>query len=220
MHAILHYNSLLQNDLGCLQLRRFGVTIVTPTSVSLLDRLKVASCDGSDWRQFESMYLPLIRRWVSRVPGLGSDVDDVSQDVLVILVREISRFERQREGSFRAWLRQVTVNRIRVHRRQRFRQPAVAADQAEGFLDQVADSNTLLAQQFDEEHDKHVCDALLATVRPDFSEATWAAFQQFGLKGRTASDVARELKMTVNAVIKAKARVLSRLRQESRGLLD
>jgi RNA polymerase sigma-70 factor (ECF subfamily) len=209
-----------QHDLGCIHRCRFEVAIVTPTSVSLLDRLKVAACDGSDWKQFEGLYLPLIRRWVSRVPGMGSDVDDVSQDVLVILVREIPRFERQREGSFRAWLRQVTVNRIRVYRRQKFRQPAAAADQTEGFLDQVADSNTLLAQQFDDEHDKHLCDALLATVRPDFSEATWAAFQQFALKGRPAIDVARELKMTVNAVIKAKARVLSRLRQESRGLLD
>ena len=112
------------------------------------------------------------------------------------------------------------MNRVKVHRRQLYRQPALAADQADGFLDQMADSNSLLARQFDQDHDKHVCDTLLAAVRPDFNPSSWDAFQQFALEGRPAADVARGLKMTVNAVIKAKARVLSRLRQEARGLLD
>ena len=72
----------------------------------------------------------------------------------MVLVREIPRFERRREGSFRAWLRQVTVNRVRVSKRQCHRQPAVAADQTDSILDQVADSNSLLARQFDEKHDR------------------------------------------------------------------
>ena len=193
---------------------------MTPTSVSLLDRLKVARSDASEWKQFESMYLPLIRRWVSRIPGLGSEVDDVTQEVLLVLVREIPRFERQRLGSFRAWLRQVTVNRVRVYRRQHFRQPAMARDQTDGYLDQIADSNGVLAKQFDQEHDKHICATLLAAVRPDFNQETWDAFQQFALEARTAADVARELGLTVNAVIKAKARVLNRLREEAGGFLE
>jgi len=193
---------------------------VTPTSVSLLDRLKVARSDAPEWKQFEVMYLPLIRRWVSRIPGLGSEVDDVTQEVLLVLVREIPRFERQRLGSFRAWLRQVTVNRVRVYRRQHFRQPAMVGDQTDGFLDQIADSNNVLAQQFDQEHDKHICATLLTSVRPDFNQETWDAFQQFALEGRPASDVARELNTSVNAVIKAKARVLNRLREEAGGFLE
>jgi len=188
--------------------------------VSLLDRLKVARSDASEWKQFELMYLPLIRRWVSRIPGLGSEVDDVTQEVLLVLVREIPRFERQRLGSFRAWLRQVTVNRVRVYRRQHFRQPAMARDQTDGYLDQIADSNSVLAKQFDQEHDKHICATLLAAVRPDFNQETWDAFQQFALEARTAADVARELGLTVNAVIKAKARVLNRSREEAGGFLE
>ena len=133
---------------------------------------------------------------------------------------EIPRFERQRLGSFRAWLRQITVNRVRVHRRQHYRQPAVAADQTDGFLDQIADSNSLLARQFDEEHDKHVCDALKSAVKSDFDQSTWDAFQQFAVEGRPAAEVAAELGMTVNAVVKAKARVLRRLREEAGGFLE
>jgi len=193
---------------------------VTPTSLSLLDRLKVARADASDWNRFEAMYRPLIRRWIGQIPGLGNDIEDVTQEVMLVLVQEIPRFERQRLGSFRAWLRQITVNRVRVHRRKHYRQPAVAADQADGFLDQFADSNSLLARRFDEEHDKHVCDSLQSAVRSDFDPATWDAFQQFAVEGRPAADVAHELGMTVNAVVKAKARVLRRLREEAGGFLD
>ncbi len=193
---------------------------MTPTSLSLLDRLKVARANAPEWNQFEAIYRPLIRRWIGQVPGLGTEVDDVVQEVMLVLVREIPRFERQRLGSFRAWLRKITVNRVRVYRRQRYRRPAVAADQTDTFLDQVADSNSLLAKQFDQEHDKHICNALRSAVRPDFNQTTWDAFEQFAVEWRPAAEVARELGLTVNAVVKAKARVLNRLREEAGGFLE
>jgi RNA polymerase sigma-70 factor (ECF subfamily) len=189
--------------------------------VSLLDRLKAARPDAPNWGHFEALYKPLIHRWIGRIPGLEGEVEDVVQEVFLVLVQEVPRFERRREGSFRAWLRQLTVNRVRVYRRRRYRQPRVLADQTDAFLDQVADSNSLLARQFDQEHDKHVCDALLAIVQKDFDPSTWRAFQMFALEGRPAVEVARELApMTVNAVIKAKSRVLARLREEAGGLLE
>jgi RNA polymerase sigma-70 factor (ECF subfamily) len=166
------------------------------------------------------MYRPLIRGWIGRIPGLGNEVDDVTQEVLLALVRELPRFDRRREGSFRAWLRQVTVNRVRVHRRVRYRQPAALGDQTDGFLDRMVDSSSDLAKKLDEEHDKHVCDALKSAVRADFNDSTWDAFQQFAVEGRPAALVARDLGLTVNAVVKAKARVLGRLREEAGGLLE
>ena len=41
---------------------------MTPTSVSLLDRLKGARADASDWNRFEALYRPLIRRWIGQIP--------------------------------------------------------------------------------------------------------------------------------------------------------
>ena len=98
---------------------------MNPTSISLLDRLKGASPDDPDWNRLQEIYLPLIQRWLKRVPGLDEEAADLAQEVLVIMAREIPRFDRQREGSFRAWLRQVTVNKVRNHRRKRHRRPAV-----------------------------------------------------------------------------------------------
>jgi RNA polymerase sigma-70 factor, ECF subfamily len=220
LYEIRHRQRANTNDCRALTFQLLNSTTVDLTSASLLDRLKVARSDASDWHRFESMYRPLIRCWIARIPGLGDEIDDVVQEVLLVVVREIPRFVRQREGSFRAWLRRITVNRVRAYRRQRFQQPVALDDQTEGFLDRMVDSKSDLASKLDKEHDQYVCDALLSAVRPDFNQSTWDAFQQFAVEGRRAADVARELGVTVNSVVKAKTRILIRLRQEAGTLLE
>jgi RNA polymerase sigma-70 factor (ECF subfamily) len=194
---------------------------VNRTSQSLFERLKAADADSSVWDQFHDIYRPLIRRWIGRIPGLQGEVEDVAQDVFLVLLREVRGFERQREGSFRVWLRRITVNRVKEHQRKRRKQPQPLSDQTNAFLDQLADSKSLLAKQVDKEHHDHVCNALLATVRNDFDPSTWRAFELFALEGRPAAEVARELApMTENAVVKAKARVLKRLREAAGEFLE
>jgi RNA polymerase sigma-70 factor (ECF subfamily) len=192
---------------------------VNPTSFSLLDRLKAATPEASDWNRLQGIYLPLVERWLSRVPGLGDESADLAQEVLVVVFREIPRFERRREGSFRAWLRQVTVNKILNYRRQRQRRPTVGLDPADGFLERLSDPNGDLAREWDRDHDKHVVEKLLAIVRSDFTPTTWEAFRRFGLDGVPAVRVAEELGLSENAIILAKSRVLKRLREEAGDLL-
>jgi RNA polymerase sigma-70 factor (ECF subfamily) len=187
--------------------------------VSLLDRLKVARPDASDWNRLQGIYLPLISRWLGRIPGLGVEADDLAQEVFVVLIREIPRFERQREGSFRAWLRQVTVNKVRTHRRKRHRRAAMSLDPANGFLDSLADPNGDLAREWDLDHDRHVFHNLLAIVQPDFNTTAWEAFRRFALDGLPAAKVAEEMGLTINSVIQSKSRVLKRLREEAGELL-
>ncbi len=73
---------------------------MNPTSISLLDRLKAARPDASDWHRLQGIYMPLIQRWLGRVPGLGDEAGDLAQEVFIVVVRELPRFERLREGSF------------------------------------------------------------------------------------------------------------------------
>ena len=192
---------------------------MNPTSVSLLDRLKAAQPDASDWARLHAIYLPLIERWLYRVPGLGDESADLAQEVLMVVIREVPRFDRRREGSFRAWLRQVTVNKIRIYSRKRRRRPAVGLDAADSFLDSLADPKGSLAQEWDLEHDRHVFQKLLAVVQPDFNPRTWEAFRRFALDGLPAAQVAEETGSTVNAVLQAKSRILKRLREEAGELL-
>jgi RNA polymerase sigma-70 factor (ECF subfamily) len=191
------------------------------TSLGLLDRLKHAKPDSSEWQRLRDIYLPLIRHWLSGVPGLRDEADDLAQDVLVVVFRDLPSFERRRDGAFRAWLRQITANRIRAFSKTRRKQPlAGLGEQADQLLAQLADSNSDLARQWDREHDQHVLQKLLALVRPDFEAKTWQAFTRFALEDMLAARVAGELGMSESAVVQAKFRILKRLREEAGELLD
>ncbi len=189
------------------------------TSVSLLDRLKVARPEAADWQHLQGIYLPLIQRWACRVPGLRDEADDLAQEVFLVVIRELPRFERRREGSFRAWLRTITVNKARSFCKQRDRRRTVGLDLTDGFLDKMADPESDLARQWDREHDELVVQKVLAAVQPDFTPPTWEAFRRFAIDGLPAARVAEELGMTENAVLLAKSRVVRRLREEAGDLL-
>ena len=70
------------------------------TSASLLERLRTAGPGAADWRRLHDLYLPLVRAWVAQA-GLTADADDLAQDVLVVLVRELPGLRWQRDRSFR-----------------------------------------------------------------------------------------------------------------------
>ena len=108
---------------------RPGSSYNTPSDRGQREPCRVKDC-GPDFRQparpaqggpagghrlgrLQGIYLPLVQRWLRRVPGLGNEADDLAQEVFVVVVRELPRFERRREGSFRAWLRTITANKAR-----------------------------------------------------------------------------------------------------------
>jgi RNA polymerase sigma-70 factor, ECF subfamily len=192
---------------------------VDTTSASLLERLRTAGPQAADWRRLHDLYLPLVRAWLAQA-GLAAEADDLAQEVLVVLVRELPGFRRQRDGSFRSWLRRVTVNRVRSWRQARARHPVAGLDATDHFVNQLEDPASELSARWDREHDRHVCQQLLATVRPDCEPATWKAFCLFALEGRSAAETAAETGLTENAVMLAKSRLLRRLRQEAAGLID
>jgi RNA polymerase sigma-70 factor (ECF subfamily) len=191
------------------------------TSFSLLERLKRAPPDAPDWRRLEAIYRPLIHAWLSRIPGLRDEADDLTQEVLLVVLRELPSFVRQRDGAFRAWLRQVTVNRIRAFCKARQKRPrAGVSDEVDALLAQLADGQSDQSRQWERDHDRHVLQKLLALVRPDFEPNTWQAFTRFALDGLPALEVAQELGMSESAVVQSKFRVLKRLREEARDLVD
>jgi RNA polymerase sigma-70 factor (ECF subfamily) len=189
------------------------------TSLSLLDRLQQQP-DAEAWRRLVDLYTPLIRGWLRRQQVAPHDADDLSQDVLAVVVRELPDFRHSgRPGAFRAWLRTVTVHRARnFWRQRRAHPPAAGGSDFLKVLDQLEDPDSALSRQWDQEHDRHVARRLMELLEPQFAPNTWRAFRRAVLDGVKAADVAAELGMSVNAVLLAKSRVLRRLRQELGGL--
>lgn len=191
------------------------------TSASLLDGLQKQD-DPAAWQRLVALYTPLIRGWLRQHARLDQDVDDLVQDILTVVVRKLPTFRREpRTGAFRRWLKNITVNCLRNFWRTRRNQPAAPgnSDFAQ-MLQELENPESHLSRVWDQEHDRHVMHYLLELIRPCFQPVTWQAFQRVALDGAPADEVAAALGVSVNAVFIAKSRVLARLRQEGRDLID
>jgi len=158
-----------------------------------------------------SLYRPLLTAWLRKYHVQDSDLDDLMQEVLIAVSKDVSTFQHNgRPGAFRAWLRSIMVNRLRNFWRSRGRQlQAQGGSDIQLRLAQLDDPSSEMSQLWNREHDLHVARRLLRQVESDFTQQTWAAFTKVGIEGRRT-----------NAVLIAKSRVLSRLRQEAAGLID
>ncbi len=189
------------------------------TSVSLLDRLR-REPDGASWRRLVELYTPLLEGWLRRYDLQAADVDDLVQDVLAVVLRELPQFDHNRRpGAFRKWLRTVLVNRLRKFWQRRHAGPAAAGgSDFLRMLEDLEDPDSDTSRRWDREHDAFVARRLLRLIEPDFAPTTWRAFQRLVLEGVPAAEVAKQVGITRNAVFIAKSRVLSRLRAELAGL--
>ena len=185
------------------------------TPLSLIERVR-DSTDAVSWRRLVDLYDPLIRRWLRRSVE-GADEDDLVQEVLGAVLGAMPTFEHSgRPGAFRHWLRTTTGHHLSAFwRRRKSREVVQPFD-----WDQLQEPESDLSRLWDREHDEHVARRLLELMEPEFSPTTWRAFRRQVLDGLKPAEVAAELGTSVNAVLLAKSRVLARLRQEGRGLID
>jgi RNA polymerase sigma-70 factor (ECF subfamily) len=191
------------------------------TSVSLLERLRLHP-DAPAWQRLVDLYTPLIRAWLQRYGVQPADADDLVQEVMGVLIRELPGFEHERRtGSFRRWLRSITVNRLRAFWRARRGRPiSVGGSDFGRLLSELEDPESGLSRDWDVEHDCHVARRLLELIESEFEPATWQAFHMLVMEGKPTAAVAAKLGVSANSVRIAKSRVLSRLRQEMHGLVE
>ena len=190
------------------------------TSLSLLDRLN-RQPDAETWTRLVELYTPVLRTWLRQYDALAeADVEDLVQEVLLTVSREVAQFEPLGKGAFRAWLRTILVNRLRHFWRSRQHRPiAVGGSDFLDQLEQLSGDGTVASQRWDLEHDRQVMGRLLDLVEPRFAPPTWQAFRRQVLDGVSAEEVAVELVMPLHSVYAAKSRVLKALRTLANGLI-
>jgi RNA polymerase sigma-70 factor (ECF subfamily) len=189
------------------------------TSVSLLERLAGTPTDA-DWRRLHDLYQPLLRAWMARAGVPPADADDLSQEVLLVVFREVAGFDRHRPGAFRSWLRTILVHRLHDFFRSARYRPVATGDS--GFLQRLNEleaPESELSRLWEREHDEYLAGRLMRCVQGDFSSTTWQAFQRHVLEGQSAAQVARDLDLSVDSVLAAKSRILRRLREGLAGLV-
>lgn len=189
---------------------------MTSTSVTLLQRVRRRE-DREAWARLVSLYTPLLLRW-TRLAGLPeADAADLVQDVFVVLAAKLPDFEYDPiQGSFRGWLKTVTVNKCREQQRRR-KQPAAQG----GVNDPLGLIPDPAVDAFWEtEYRQYLSRKALQVMQSQFEPSTWQACWRKVVEGQAAAEVAQELGLSEAAVYVAKSRVLRRLRHELAGLID
>lgn len=192
------------------------------TPPSLLNRLREHPQDADAWQRFDALYRPLLQTWLRHYALQHSDVEDLVQQVLAVVVRELPSFQYSPErGTFRGWLRTILANRLREFWRARKTRRETTGDR--DFYDQsvaaLEDPTSDLSRLWEQEHDRHVARQFLSLIEHDFAPTTWEAFRRV-MAGERAAAVAADLKLSINAVYLAKSSILKRLRQEMAGLSE
>jgi RNA polymerase sigma-70 factor (ECF subfamily) len=190
------------------------------TRQSLLLRAQTGETDA--WKDLTDLYRPLILGWLNRQGVPARDLEDLSQEVLLSVVKHLPSFQHSgNRGAFRTWLRTIVCRRAADYWR------AIDGDtQARGgsgaaaALQAIADPDSELNRQWDEEHDRYVVHCLLDLVEEEFEPITRQAFRRLALDGISGAEAAEELGLSVVAVYVAKSRVLARIRQKAEGLID
>jgi RNA polymerase sigma-70 factor, ECF subfamily len=200
-----------------------GVAMIPPggrefsRSISSTLLAGVRAGQSAAWERLVDVWGPLIYGWCRREGLQASDAQDVVQVVLAKIFLNLPTFRRE---SFRRWVSSITRNEIIDRYRGGLNQPEpIGGSSANQFIQTRADPKCTAPGNNETEPPDHDTNSLLArrvldVIRTDFSEKTFQAFWRTAVDGLSAPEVAKELRMTPEAVRQAKRRVLERVRGE------
>lgn len=187
------------------------------TSESLLFRLQSSgeSVDQTAWEQFVGLYTPLIFHWGRKV-GLGqADAENLVQDVVTTVFRQLPNFQYDRSRSFRGWLRTVTLNTFRTTARKKSSKVKTAtASVLEGLASFEEAEST-----WDIDYARMLVSQTMEGMKSDFAPATWKALELVFTDSTPVDVAATQTGVSPWTIYSAKARLLKRLREQLDGLL-
>lgn len=184
------------------------------TSESLLLKLRKAK-DQQAWSKFVRLYTPLLFYWARQTGLRSEDAADLVQEVLTIVFRKLPGFEYDSNKSFRSWLRTITINKHREFCRRR----SVSRNAATGtVLKQLAVADP--ESSWDISYQRSLFVTAMEMLKPEFRPKTWDAVNKFVVERRPAAEVSAETGVSVWTIYAAKSRLLARLREELKDLVE
>jgi len=192
---------------------------VPETRPSLILRLRDPS-DEAAWEQFVAIYRPVIVR-LAVLKGLPHpDAEDLAQQVLLSVSKNIVRWEQDPERArFRTWLtrvvRNATLNALT-------RGPAdcgAGGTAAMLALDRQVDRSADDAALFELEERREAFRWIADQIREEFEPRTWDAFWLTAVDGLSAAEAAKRTQKSVGTVYVARSRVMQRIQAELQQLL-
>lgn len=195
------------------------------TSESLLLHLqRYADANSSDvdnsakkeqaWDTFVRLYTPLIFYWARKVGLDQSDAADLVQDVFAIVFRKLPDLKYDPQGSFRGWLRTVTMNKFREQRRKKTLPTVDATESLMGKLASIPQAEST----WDLDYGRILLKQAMDEMKCDFEPATWRALKSVMSLSSSVDQAAKEHNVSPWTIYSARSRLMRKLREQLDGM--
>ena len=184
------------------------------TRVTLLQRAKDPN-DHEAWDEFVKYYEGYIRVILYKMEINPSDLDDLTQNILIALWKFLPEMQYNKEkAKFRTWMSRVVKNKVIDN----YRSNARLKDKhdklvPEGEVLFATYSESELDELFISEWKVYIVKTALEAIAGQFSEQAIIAFKM-SMSGADSSTISRELGIKPNSVNKLKNRVKHKLTEE------
>lgn len=180
-------------------------------SPSTLLQLRSNPSDHEAWRAFVGTYGRVIRQWCRRWGLQPADAEDVSQEVLIAVARQLPTLSDDPTRNFAGFLRLITYrSRCRFLSRRRVEPGLLRGEEA-------ADRSSLdFLERLALDAEREILGRAIDRVRRRVSPRTWEAFRQTAFEDRAGIEVAERLQVRVATVFVGVSRVRKLLREEIR----
>jgi RNA polymerase sigma-70 factor (ECF subfamily) len=181
------------------------------TRHSLIQRLQEGG-DEAAWEEFASIYRPIIVRIALRKQLQFDDAEDLAQQVLVLVLKNISKWKTDpARARFRTWLQTLVRNAMMNALTRRPKDQPSGGTTSLQQLHQRPDKADSL--WFDLEWQRETLRWVAQQVHGEFESTTWTAFWDTAIEQLPAQEVAERMGKSVGAVYIARSRVMQRIKQ-------
>lgn len=173
----------------------------------------VGACqhDPERWREFNSIYRPMLMAFLRKQRLSDADAHDVVQEIFIKLLNKIHTYDREK-CRFRGWLFSVAHHSLIDFARRRASHKKAADQCVSSVLHATPSDSVKMAEEWVKIHRMKILHHALKTVRNRTSIRTWACFEQRLLRDRPGAEIAAELGLEPGAVFVNASRVLKRVR--------
>lgn len=185
------------------------------TSPSLFERLANNHQDAKAWQDLVSRYGGLVLYWARRWGLSGTDAQDVVQEVMLVLVRQIRAFRYDPQRRFRSWLKTIVMRTcLRLQQSQMRPEVAGTGGTFHVRLLESVEARENLMLLLERVADREVLELAIERVKRRVQPTTWAAFERLAIERRPGVIVARDLGLKLTWVYVARHKVQQMLREE------
>ena len=171
--------------------------------------------DEEAWAELHTLYRRFIYYILQEMGVQESDLDDLSQSVLMALTSELKKYDRSK-GKFRNWLRQVVRTKVLMYFRKS------TSDQAREnryYQERIATKETNDIEQFiEKEWQLYVSNIALERVKKSYSGHAVTVFE-LDLEGKSTAEIEALTGIQESTIYTLRQRVKKNLLVEIRNIV-